>query len=87
VSEHPVLFLTREAIFGWKQYEPGGCRCVCALYHRGKSACLSAAEPGRLLRTVTPTNAISAADISEPLPLCVACYDAIAPMATTDPQA
>src|SRR5690606_6672954 len=51
---HPVLYLTKTWMFTWEQHRPGGCRCVCALYHQGPGACTAAADPGRLLRVVTP---------------------------------
>jgi hypothetical protein len=80
-TDYPVLYLTQEALFTWEQHAPGGCRCLCSFYHHGNSTCLAAAEPGRILRAVTPTNPLTPANISDPLPLCAACYDAIAPLA------
>lgn len=79
----PVLYLTQPATFTWEQHAPGGCRCVCRLYHDGQGACLEAAEPGRLLRVVTPDSAWGPADITEPLQICATCYTAIAPLAST----
>lgn len=82
-SEYPVLYLPQTWLFTWEQHRPGGCRCVCRLYHDGQGACLSAASPGRLLRIITPgvEDAGRPADITDALPLCVPCYDALAPLA------
>ncbi|MEV0032697.1 DUF6372 family protein [Nocardia sp. NPDC050793] len=38
-------------LFAWEQHHGGGCRCVCAIYHRGRgesrtATCLLAAEAG-----------------------------------------
>jgi hypothetical protein len=80
----PVLYLTRTWLFTWEQHRPGGCRCVCRIYHVGEGTCLAAADPGHLLRVVTPGTEphASSADITEPLPLCAACYTAIGPLST-----
>lgn len=86
----PVLYLTQAAMFTWEQHAPGGCRCVCRLYHdadgvgRG-GVCLEPAEPGRLLRVVTPASPWGPADITDPLPVCATCYRALAPLASTEP--
>jgi hypothetical protein len=77
-ADHPVLYLTQKVLFTWEQKAPGGCRCLCTFYHHGEGSCVAAAEPGRLLRAVTPTNALSQGNITDALPLCAACYDAIA---------
>lgn len=83
-SPPPVLYLTQVAMFTWEQHAPGGCRCVCRLYHDGdRGTCLEAAEPGRLLRVITQASAWGPADITEPLQICAACYTAITPLAST----
>lgn len=82
-ADYPVLYLKQEVLFTWEQHAPGGCRCVCSIYHYGEGTCTAAAEPGRLLRAVTPSNAFSQGDITDALPLCAACYNAIAPLADT----
>jgi len=81
---HPVLYLTKTWLFTWEQHRPGGCRCVCALYHRGPGTCTAAAEPGHLLRVVTPGTEPhgSPADITDPLPVCAPCYTALASLST-----
>nr|WP_272920291.1 DUF6372 family protein [Streptomyces sp. SID5473] len=60
----------------WEQNRPGGCRCLCAIFHRlpGATGCTTAAEPGLLLRVETP------AETSGPLPVCIGCYTALAPL-------
>ncbi|MFD4555283.1 DUF6372 family protein [Streptomyces sp. NPDC058469] len=82
--EHPVLYLTKTWLFTWEQHRPGGCRCVCALYHQGSGTCTAAAEPGHLLRVVTPgvEQHSSPADITDALPVCGPCYTALAPLST-----
>ncbi|MFC9898504.1 DUF6372 family protein [Nocardia sp. NPDC127579] len=68
----PVLTVEPGALFQWEQNEGGGCRCVCALYHprRGTpaSVCLSAAEPGHLIRVQAGGETVG------PLPVCSSCY-------------
>jgi hypothetical protein len=84
----PVLYLTQVATITWEQHAPGGCRCVCRLYHDGdQGTCLESAEPGRLLRVVTQASAWGPADITDPLQICAACYTAIAPRASTHASA
>lgn len=84
---HPVLFLTKPVLFTWEQHRPGGCRCVCRLYHDGELTCPEAAEPGLLLRVVAPTGSLQGAgDVTEALPLCAPCYAAIAPLAEPQPS-
>ncbi|WP_374987159.1 DUF6372 family protein [Streptomyces fradiae] len=80
--EHPVIYLVKRWLFTWEQHRPGGCRCVCRMYHGGDGTCLAAAEPGRLLRVITRPVAGDgrAADVTDPLPLCGACYTALAPL-------
>lgn len=86
-SEHPVLFLKKAALFTWEQHRPGGCRCVCRMYHDGELTCSAAAEPGLLLRVVAPTDSFQgAADITDALPLCAPCYAAITPLAEPPAQ-
>lgn len=53
----------------------------------GGGACLAAAEPGRLLRVVSPASSWGPADITDPLQVCAACYDAIAPLPSNRPPA
>lgn len=83
--EYPVLYLTKTWLFTWEQHRPGGCRCVCRLYHDGEGACTAAAEPGRLLRVVTPgvEDRGHTTDITEALPVCSPCYTALAPLSRT----
>lgn len=80
--ERPVLYLQQAWQFTWQQHAPGGCRCLCRIYHHGDGACTLAAEPGHLLRVVTPAGpGADSGDITDALPLCAPCYDAIAPIA------
>ncbi|MFF3775615.1 DUF6372 family protein [Streptomyces sp. NPDC002232] len=81
-GEVPVIFLVKRWLFTWEQHRPGGCRCVCGIYHGGSGTCSAAAEPGRLLRVVTrpELESFGPADITAPLPLCDACYIALAPL-------
>jgi hypothetical protein len=80
--EFPVLFLKRAGLFTWEQHRPGGCRCICRLYHEGEGVCVAAAEPGCLLRVVTPgaPEQDREAEITDALPVCVCCYAALAPL-------
>ncbi|MEU3356143.1 DUF6372 family protein [Streptomyces sp. NPDC037389] len=77
----PVLVLQLAALFRWEQHQPGGCRCLCGLYHRetpgpfGASGCTAAGEPGLLLRVEAP------GESSEPLPVCRSCYGILARLA------
>jgi hypothetical protein len=75
-TERPVLYLTMRWLFTWEQRRPGGCRCVCRLYHQGTGACTAPAEPGHLCRVVTSGEGPTA-DITDVLVLCVPCYDAL----------
>ncbi|WP_372446398.1 DUF6372 family protein [Kribbella aluminosa] len=63
-------------MFAWEQHAPGGCRCACQLGHGGHGTCLepdrSACASSRRPRPWT------AAEITDPLQICAACYDAIA---------
>ncbi|MCX4411617.1 hypothetical protein OG840_61745 [Streptomyces sp. NBC_01764] len=78
---YPVLYLTMTLLFTWEQHRPGGCRCVCRIYHHGDGTCSAAAEPGRLLRVVAPaTLRQSPPDITDALPVCAPCYTAVAPL-------
>ncbi|MFF4173668.1 DUF6372 family protein [Streptomyces sp. NPDC001744] len=81
-TRYPVLYLTMVWLFTWQQHRPGGCRCVCRFYHSGEGTCSAAAEPGRLLRVVTPGTErhSSPADITDALPVCASCYTALAPL-------
>ncbi|KUF17388.1 hypothetical protein AT728_16435 [Streptomyces silvensis] len=75
-------------MFTWQQHRPGGCRCVCRMYHRGEGVCTAAAEPGFLLRVVSPNNPHQGpGEITEALVLCAPCYAAIRPFAELPPQA
>ncbi|MEV6357909.1 DUF6372 family protein [Streptomyces hydrogenans] len=80
--EYPVIYLVKRWLFTWEQHRPGGCRCVCRVYHGESGTCLEAAEPGRLLRVITRPVAGDgrATDVTDPLPLCDACYTALAPL-------
>ncbi|MEU2854552.1 DUF6372 family protein [Streptomyces syringium] len=80
----PVLVLQLAALFQWEQHQPGGCRCLCGLYHReslGRAGggCTTAGEPGLLIRIETP-----AGESSEPLPVCRSCYTALAPLSDAE---
>ncbi|MFI7020173.1 DUF6372 family protein [Streptomyces sp. NPDC050164] len=81
--EHrPVLFLKKPVLMTWEQHRPGGCRCVCRLYHSGDLTCSAAAEPGLLLRVIASAGSFQGAgDITDALPLCAPCYAAITPLA------
>ncbi|TLQ38989.1 DUF6372 family protein [Streptomyces marianii] len=80
--ECPVLYLKKTWLFTWEQHRPGGCRCVCRLYHQGEGACTAAAEPGLLLRVVSPAGPHQGpGEITDALPLCASCYAAITPLA------
>lgn len=79
--EHPVLYLTKPVLFTWEQHRPGGCRCVCRLYHGADGVCMAAAEPGRLLRVVAPGTPLQGrADITDALAVCAPCYTALTPL-------
>lgn len=73
----PLLVLRLAAAFRWEQHRPGGCRCLCGLYHREApgllvaGGCTTAGEPGLLLRVE------ASGEASEPLPVCRSCYDAL----------
>lgn len=74
--EPPVLYLTKTWLFTWEQHRPGGCRCVCRMYHSGQGTCAEAADPGHLLRVVTPgiEEHGHPADITDSLPVCAPCW-------------
>lgn len=70
----PVLTVRLAAMFQWEQSRPGGCRCVCALYHRHHrmdGTCLAAADPGLLIRLE------AGGHTSDPTPVCARCYAAL----------
>lgn len=75
-----VLVLRMHAPLGWEQNRPGGCRCLCGIYHRGDTGpaiaggCTAAAEPGLLLRIEAPDNCLG------PLPVCRPCYATLVPL-------
>nr|CAI60001.1 hypothetical protein [Streptomyces tenjimariensis] len=81
VPERPVLYLKQTWLFTWEQHAGGGCRCLCRFYHQETGTCTAAAEPGLLLRVVSPDNPHRAPEITDPLPLCASCYTAITPLA------
>ncbi|MFH8294944.1 DUF6372 family protein [Streptomyces sp. NPDC018059] len=82
MPDRPVLYLTKTWMITWEQRRPGGCRCLCRLYHQGGSTCTAAADPGHPLRVVSPeTTHLGSAEISEALVLCAPCYAAITPLA------
>ena len=85
-SEHPVLYLTQRFLFLWDQHAPGGCRCVCRMYHCGSGTCQAPAEPGRLLRVIKVAHPGVPGDITDGLALCAACYTAIAPLNERPPS-
>ena len=66
----PVLAVPLPMLLEWEQHRPGGCRCLCAVFHHapGTTGCTAAAEPGLLIRVET------AADSRGPLPVCRPCY-------------
>ncbi|MFF2926624.1 hypothetical protein OG306_40415 (plasmid) [Streptomyces sp. NBC_01241] len=76
-SDSPVLTIRMRWMFGWEQHRPGGCRCLCRMFHNipGTGVCLAAAEPGLLIRVVTATQS------DGPLTVCRDCYTALAPLA------
>ncbi|MFI1890446.1 DUF6372 family protein [Streptomyces jumonjinensis] len=75
MNEHqePILTLRQSAILDWQQDRPGGCRCLCRIFHHDPTAtgCMSGAQPGLLLRVETDTES------SGPLPVCLPCYTAL----------
>ncbi|MFI9214284.1 DUF6372 family protein [Streptomyces sp. NPDC053253] len=77
----PLLTLRLHFLFSWEQTRPGGCRCVCRLFHNipGTGVCLAAAEPGLLLRVETAT------ETGGPWPVCRDCYTMLAPLAEPRP--
>ena len=77
MTDPDVLVIRMRWMFGWQQHRPGGCRCMCRLFHSAADAsvCLAAAEPGRLIRVETDS------ETSGPLPVCLPCYTALAPLA------
>ncbi|MGW7268257.1 DUF6372 family protein [Streptomyces sp. NPDC054842] len=66
----------------WQQHRPGGCRCLCAIFHHapGATGCAAAAEPGLLIRVET------AEESRGPLPVCSPCYTALAHPRTGPPE-
>lgn len=78
-ATEPVLTLRLPFLFGWEQHQPGGCRCLCRLYHNTKDsgACLLAAVPGLLIRVEAGTQS------QGPLPVCRSCYTLLAPLANS----
>ncbi|MGP9023185.1 DUF6372 family protein (plasmid) [Streptomyces sp. BR1] len=71
----PVLAVRMPMLVEWEQDRPGGCRCLCGLFHRETAranGCVSAAEPGLLVRVETPD------DSAGPLPVCAYCYSQLA---------
>ncbi|MFD4356783.1 DUF6372 family protein [Nocardia sp. NPDC058518] len=83
--EHPpILAVPVAAAMVWNQHTPGGCRCLCQIYHRGvgSGGCTRAAEPGLLIRlevtgpdTTPPQLAV---EVDRPLPVCGRCYRLLA---------
>ena len=91
-TPRPMLVLRKRFMVVWEQHQPGGCRCMCTMYHRDREpgalpninrgpACLLAAEPGLLLRV----EGSHYGESSDPLPICAACYDALLPFAEVEP--
>ncbi|MFG2761526.1 DUF6372 family protein [Streptomyces wuyuanensis] len=80
--DHPVLYLKKLWLFLWEQHRPGGCRCVCRIYHAGQGTCTAAAVPGRLLRVISPETPGEdhLTEITDALPVCAPCYVALAPL-------
>ncbi|MFF2088632.1 DUF6372 family protein [Nocardia sp. NPDC058176] len=83
--EHsPILTVPVPVARMWNQDLPGGCRCLCQIYHRGVGVggCTRAAEPGLLIRLeVTERDATApdlAADLDRPMPVCGCCYRLLA---------
>lgn len=80
----PVLVLRRSHLFRWEQHRGGGCRCLCAMWHREVPGTLTAggcpapAEPGLLLRVEAP------GESSGVLPVCADCYIALTPHTEPD---
>lgn len=74
--EEPILTLRLPVLLDWEQNRPGGCRCLCAIFHHlpGATGCTTAAQPGLLLRVETPT------ETSRPMPVCIVCYTALTPL-------
>ncbi|MET8178955.1 DUF6372 family protein [Streptomyces sp. NPDC005336] len=33
MNQPPILTIELAAAFRWEQHRPGGCRCLCGLYH------------------------------------------------------
>lgn len=83
-DEWPVRVLRLAAAFHWEQHAPGGCRCLCGLYHRPATGpaipagCTAAGEPGHFLVLETPQEAIG------PMPICSSCHTELGPYATTE---
>ncbi|MGD6765972.1 DUF6372 family protein [Streptomyces sp. BH097] len=69
----PVLTVALPVLLDWEQHRPGGCRCLCPIFHRTRApgGCTAAAEPGLLIRVETPE------DSHGPLPVCRPCYTSL----------
>jgi hypothetical protein len=76
-SDSPVLTIRLAWMVSWQQGQPGGCRCLCRLFHNtpGTGVCLAAAEPGLLIRVVAGSRS------DGPLTVCRDCYTMLAPLA------
>ncbi|MGW5317823.1 DUF6372 family protein [Nocardia thailandica] len=76
----PILTVAVPAALTWTQHAPGGCRCLCQIYHRGVGgrSCVSAAEPGLLITLEVPADAPPVPGADAPLPVCAACYRLLA---------
>ncbi|MGW2110707.1 DUF6372 family protein [Streptomyces sp. NPDC001948] len=73
----PILTIRVNAMFTWEQHKPGGCRCLCAVFHRSQNApaCTGPGEPGMLIRVEAPR------ETSTPMPVCLGCYHQLVPHA------
>lgn len=82
-----TLVLQMHAALGWEQRRPGGCRCLCGIYHRDDNGpaiaggCTAAAEPGLLLRIESPDHRLG------PLPVCRRCYISLIPLTDYEHEA
>ncbi|WP_331764365.1 DUF6372 family protein [Streptomyces sp. NBC_01506] len=74
--QEPILTLRLPVLLDWEQDRPGGCRCLCRIFHNdpASTGCTTGAQPGLLLRVETGTAN------SGPLPVCIGCYTALAPL-------
>lgn len=75
---HPVLTIRLRFFFAWEQHRPGGCRCVCRMYHAAPDGgvCMEAADPGLLIQVASDSFKTEG-----PVPVCRDCYTALAPLA------